>query len=166
MSRQRVIKWWHTFTSGKERITVEVDDEYSRRQNSSLQRWGSHSTWQKRDLELVGSDLGLSYNTSQRVVVDVLQHSGRCVRRLHHGLTEKIESYEYDACLMLPQYSSVDERHRPPLWSSGQSFWLQIQRSRVRFPALPDFLSGSGSETGYTQPCEPREVNWGATWIK
>ena len=27
----------------------------------------------------------------------------------------------------------------PPLWSSGQSFWLQIQRSRVRFPALPDF---------------------------
>ena len=24
----------------------------------------------------------------------------------------------------------------PPQWSSGQSFWLQIQRSRVRFPAL------------------------------
>ena len=44
----------------------------------------------------------------------------------------------------------------PPLWSSGQSFWLQIQRSRVRFPALPDFLSSSGSGTGSTQP---REVN-------
>ena len=27
----------------------------------------------------------------------------------------------------------------PPLWSSGQSFWLQIQGSQVRFPALPDF---------------------------
>ena len=52
---------------------------------------------------------------------------------------------------------------RQPLWSSGQSFWLQIQRSRVRFPALPDFLSSSGSVTGSTQP---REVNWGATWIK
>ena len=38
----------------------------------------------------------------------------------------------------------------PPLWSSGQSFWLQIQRSRVRFPALPDFLSSSGSGTGST----------------
>ena len=45
---------------------------------------------------------------------------------------------------------------RPPLWSCGQSFWLQIQRSRVRFPALPDFLSSSGSGTGSTQP---REVN-------
>ena len=49
---------------------------------------------------------------------------------------------------------------RPPLWSSGQSFWLQIQRSRVRFPALPDFLNSSGSGTGSTQP---REVNCGAT---
>jgi len=46
--------------------------------------------------------------------------------------------------------------NRPPLWSSGQSFWLQIQRSRVRSPALPDFLSSSGSGTGSTQP---REVN-------
>ena len=44
----------------------------------------------------------------------------------------------------------------PPLWSGGQSFWLQIQRSWVRFLALPDFLSGSGSGTGYTQP---REAN-------
>ena len=42
----------------------------------------------------------------------------------------------------------------PPLWSSGQSFWLQIQRSRVRFPALPDFLISSGSGTGSTQPHE------------
>ena len=42
------------------------------------------------------------------------------------------------------------------LWSSGQSFWLQIQRSRVPFPALPHFLSSSGSGTGSTQP---REVN-------
>jgi len=26
--------------------------------------------------------------------------------------------------------------------------------------------SSSGSGTGSTQPREPREVNWGATWIK
>jgi hypothetical protein len=54
----------------------------------------------------------------------------------------------------------------PPLWSIGQSFWLQIQRSRVRFPALPDFLSSSGSGTGSTHPHEPPDVNGGATWLK
>jgi hypothetical protein len=27
---------------------------------------------------------------------------------------------------------------RTSLWSSGQISWLQMQRSRVRFPALPD----------------------------
>jgi hypothetical protein len=42
----------------------------------------------------------------------------------------------------------------PPLWSSDQSSWLQIQRSRVRFPALPDFLRSSGCGTGSTQPRE------------
>jgi hypothetical protein len=59
-------------------------------------------------------------------------------------------------------YSSL-EGLGPPLWSSGKSFWLQIQRSQVRFPALPGFLSSSGSGPGSTQP---REFNWGATWIK
>jgi hypothetical protein len=43
---------------------------------------------------------------------------------------------------------------RTPLWSSGQSSWLQIQRYRVRFPALPDFYESSGSGTGSTQPRE------------
>jgi hypothetical protein len=42
----------------------------------------------------------------------------------------------------------------PPLWSCGQSSWLQFQRSRVRFPVLPDFLRSSGSGTGSTQPRE------------
>ena len=63
-------------------------------------------------------------------------------------------------------FSFVCVHLRPPLWSSGQSFWLQIQRSRVRSPALPDFLSSSGSGTGSSQPREPREVNWRATWMK
>jgi hypothetical protein len=40
------------------------------------------------------------------------------------------------------------------LWSSGQSSSLEIQRSWVRFPALPDFLKGSGSGTGSNQPRE------------
>jgi hypothetical protein len=42
----------------------------------------------------------------------------------------------------------VNALRRPPLWSSGQNFWLQIQRSLVRFPALPDFLRSSGFGTG------------------
>jgi hypothetical protein len=40
--------------------------------------------------------------------------------------------------------------------SSGQSSWLLTQRSRLRFPALPDFLSSSGSGTGSTQPHEDK----------
>jgi hypothetical protein len=51
----------------------------------------------------------------------------------------------------------------PPLWSSGQSSWLQIQKSRIRFPALLDFLRSIGSGTGSTQP---RENKWGAAWIE
>jgi hypothetical protein len=47
--------------------------------------------------------------------------------------------------------SMYDSRSRPPLWSSSQSSLLQIQRSRVRFLALPDFLRSSGSGTGSTQ---------------
>jgi hypothetical protein len=41
-------------------------------------------------------------------------------------------------------------RERPPLLASGQSSRLQIQRSRVRLMALPDYLTNSGSGTGPT----------------
>jgi hypothetical protein len=44
-----------------------------------------------------------------------------------------------------------------------KSSWLHNQRSRVRFPELLDFLRSSGSRTWSTQP---REDNWGATWIE
>jgi hypothetical protein len=39
---------------------------------------------------------------------------------------------------------------RPPLWSSGQSSWIQTQGSRARFPALPKSLNSSESGTGFT----------------
>jgi hypothetical protein len=48
-------------------------------------------------------------------------------------------------------YICYVEESRPPLCSSGQSSWLQNQRSRVRFAALPDFLKSSESGTGSTQ---------------
>jgi hypothetical protein len=44
-----------------------------------------------------------------------------------------------------------------------KSSWLQIERPRVRFPALPDFLRSSGSRSGSTYS---REYNWGTTWKK
>jgi hypothetical protein len=37
-------------------------------------------------------------------------------------------------------YGFLYRTNGPPLWSRGQSSWLQIQRSRVRFSAPPDFL--------------------------
>jgi hypothetical protein len=48
-----------------------------------------------------------------------------------------------------------------PLWSSGQSSWLQIQRPG--FDSRHYQKNSSGSGTGSTQP---REYNWGATWDK
>jgi hypothetical protein len=48
---------------------------------------------------------------------------------------------------------------RPPLWSSGQSSWLQIRRPG--FDSRHYQKNNSGPGTGSTQP---REYNWGATW--
>jgi hypothetical protein len=42
----------------------------------------------------------------------------------------------------------------PPMWSCGQSSWLQIHRSLIRFSALSDFLRNSGSGTESTQARE------------
>jgi hypothetical protein len=50
--------------------------------------------------------------------------------------------------------ASFCSKLRKPLWSSGQSFWLQIQRSQVLFPPLQDFQRSRGSGTGSTQPRE------------
>jgi hypothetical protein len=47
----------------------------------------------------------------------------------------------------------------PPLWSSGQSSWLQIWWPG--FDSRQYQKKSSGSGTGSTQPCK---YNWGATW--
>ena len=77
------------------------------------------------------------------------------------GLFGTISGVVMKQCQMMESFVKYKQqknfircRLRPPLWSSGQSFCLQIQRSRVRSPALPDFLSSSGFGTGSTQPRE------------
>ena len=102
----------------------------------------------------------LLWNVTQRILVGSYRRFGIVIAHFFKGQTvflgglkmEKIsfpETGDY-------QYTLRSIPEGPLLWSSGQSFWLQIQRSRVRFPALPDFLSSSGSGTAFTQP---REVN-------
>ena len=88
--------------------------------------------------------------TSQSSHINFIRHELVlfCAENVQFSLNSFKEGY----C----NYVHVSFRIRPPLWSSGQSFWLQMQMSRIRFPALPDFLSSSGSGTGSTQP---REVN-------
>jgi hypothetical protein len=68
-------------------------------------------------------------------------------------ITEQI-SINFDTGISIRSYPAdfifvqIVQTQVPPLWSSGQSFWLQIQRSQVRFPALPDFLRSRGVWNG------------------
>jgi hypothetical protein len=54
--------------------------------------------------------------------------------------------------LLYGLFNNAVSSWRPPLWSSGQSSWLQTQRFQVRFLELLDFLSSSGSGIASTQP--------------
>jgi hypothetical protein len=69
-------------------------------------------------------------------------------------ITLDFEVSEKYACKEDIYFNLMCCTHRPPLWSSGQSSWLQTQRFRVRFPSLPNFLSSTGSGTGSIQPRE------------
>jgi hypothetical protein len=50
-------------------------------------------------------------------------------------------------------FECVVRNGRPPLWSSGQSSWLQI-RSPGSIPGTTRKQESSGSGTGSTQPRE------------
>jgi hypothetical protein len=100
---------------------------------------------------------------------------------MKYGLFHKVENSAYiislivnwiyaekwigEICVILctEQNLRALSQHPSPLWSRGQRSSLQIQRSRVRFSALPRFVNSSGSETG---PTQPREDNSGVTWMK
>jgi hypothetical protein len=63
--------------------------------------------------------------------------------------------------ILLEHIHFWESGRRPPLWSSCQSSWLQIQRFRIRFLALRYFLRSSGSGTGTTQPLSTIEELFG-----
>jgi hypothetical protein len=66
-------------------------------------------------------------------------------------------SYNPSLAHIISRWQVTVQKCGLPLWSNGQSSWLQIQKSQVRFPAPPDFLRSSGSWTGSIQP---REDSW------
>jgi hypothetical protein len=63
----------------------------------------------------------LTRATRRNIPEDTILHS-------HHR--ENLKSYIFKGTVFW---------NGPPLWSSVRTCWLQTQRSRVLFPALPDF---------------------------
>jgi hypothetical protein len=76
----------------------------------------------------------------------VIPHRGDEVKVVYTFLTSLQTGDEWLA--------SLPDSYTPRVRALGMHLnkALQIQRSRIRFPALPDFLRGSGSGTGSTQP--------------
>jgi hypothetical protein len=106
--------------------------------------------------------------TRRYILEDRTLHNHRCENLKSYTITCQLQTVILPYIFTLNKYLNVECRlyftetlrvvflmytcrSRPPLWSSGQSSWLQIQRFRVRFPALSDFLRRNGSGKGSTQ---------------
>ena len=88
----------------------------------------------------------LTFRMNFLLVSSVLVSNSFCHKSSKQGIQTALSTmgYKGDGNIILQKKNSSNQQKRllewrPPLWSSGQSFWLQIQRSRVRFPTLPDF---------------------------
>jgi hypothetical protein len=73
--------------------------------------------------------------------------------------TDKMDARFCKARVIVLTYRCLTVSWWPPLWSSGQSSWLQTRRPG--FDSRHYQKKSSVSGTGSTQP---REYNWGATW--
>jgi hypothetical protein len=84
---------------------------------------------------------------SPQIPAEVHQAGGKTLVSVIHKLVTSIWNKEElpDQWMMKLTVIIIEGYHcyRLLLWSSGQRSWLQTQISRVRFPALPYFLSCS-----------------------
>jgi hypothetical protein len=100
----------------------------------------------------------LEYFTTVPLVLSLVTLNKSRLRSSLHATNQHQNSFNYcsrntvylDFTMNEMSYFFHREEHflSPTLWFSGQSFWLQIHRSRVRFPALPDFWEAAGLERG------------------
>jgi hypothetical protein len=59
---------------------------------------------------------------------------------------ERMYKQQYNS--MAIHFFKLIREEEPTMRSSGQSSCIQVQRSRVRFPALPDFFRSGGPRNG------------------
>jgi len=115
---------------GKTSVTSQDDGTKWNNLLFGMEVWGS--TFDHEQTKMIGEPFGSSRSLlflgHAKVFDSVLSFLSLSLMSLIHHTT-----FLFFVC------STNKQNFRPPLWSSGQSFWLQIQRSRVRFPALPDF---------------------------
>jgi hypothetical protein len=74
----------------------------------------------------------------------------------HEAETEKRNAEESQIAKLESRLEISERKVTIILWPSGQSSWLQTQRSRVCFLVLPDFLCNSGSGTRSSLTCEAK----------
>jgi hypothetical protein len=102
-----------------------------------------------------------SYIAHSSVLFSESQHSSKihksyfcahfCVLR---GKTRNVQCQGHECLsncgtnLRLAAQATRTALNRTPLWSNGQNSWLRIQRSQVRFPALPVLSEIVGLERG------------------
>jgi len=88
---------------------------------------------------LIRNSLPINPNILCSTWIKKFVHFCEAAKYYIHKIAVSFEALIRPLTYRKPKFDKVYGKDGPHVWSSGQSFWLQIQRSRVRFPALPDF---------------------------
>jgi hypothetical protein len=122
-------------------------------EGTSKLTWTSHFYKKKKYIYIYmpdspNSQFSLRYSFLILTLFPIIQASYWCQTLAHKGCHLTSEEF----LLVSPSWGiwGCSALLWAPLWTSGQSSWLQIERSQVRYLAIPDFLRNSGSGTGST----------------